>query len=115
MKFVISVLLSGLFLSFTACSSAHKDLAPATSPPAALPEKAVMKPAPVGNSQTAACSNENDKRTLEVSTKGSGCELTYTKGGKASVVSSSSQGTTYCENSLKKVQAKLEKAGFDCK
>jgi len=116
MKYLAPTLLSLLAFSFVACSSAHKDTQAAAAPPAAaMPEKTPMKLAPPTNAQTASCTNDGDKRTLEVSNKGSGCELTYTKASKASVVSSSSQGVAYCENSLKKIQAKLEKAGFDCK
>ena len=99
------------------CASAHKDAVPAPAPvPSEVTkaEKAPMKEAPSANAQTASCTKDSDKRVLEVVAKGSGCELSYTKAGKASVVSSSSQGTTYCEKSLKKVQDKLEKAGFNC-
>jgi len=60
------------------------------------------------------CESGKDSRSLEIHKKGAGCELSYSKFGKSSVVSSSQNGTHHCESSLEKIAKKLEADNFKC-
>lgn len=111
MKYV-SILL--LVLGFMGCSSAKKVDTPATSKAAAAPT-VVQKPTAKSDGQKLTCTKGKDARVLEVVKKDKGCALNYTKAGKESAVASSVNGTKHCEDSQKKVSAKLEQAGFQCK
>ena len=101
------------------CSSSQKPVEPA--PP--LEAKVTPKPAPesaskpsvAADEQKFSCTKAKDSRLLEVTKKGAGCALNYTKGGKDSEVASSKHGLRHCEKAREKIKGTLEKAGFECK
>jgi len=60
------------------------------------------------------CTSGSDTRTLEIDSKDSGCTLNYTKMGKTSAIASDNSGNDHCLEVQKKIQGKLEGAGFSC-
>lgn len=115
---IISAL--ALVAAFSACSSAQKKT---TTPPAqasaanAAPTAAsakTEKPSPE-SARTLSCEKGKDQRSVKIETKGSGCEVQYTKFGQNKVVASSSNGTKHCEDSLAHIEKNLTSAGFTCR
>jgi hypothetical protein len=60
------------------------------------------------------CEAQNDKRYIEVKTKGGGCELAYTKFDKEEVIATSMSGTEHCEKIAERITNNLKEAGFSC-
>jgi hypothetical protein len=60
------------------------------------------------------CKKDGDERTLEVLPKERGCILQYTKAGKSETKANASHGVQVCRDTLGKIQARLEQAGFHC-
>lgn len=117
----ISILVA-LSMTMVACASSNKGAPTPTAPPS---EKAVQtNPAPTASGERiaapapetskVACVHGTDSRVLELRTKGKGCELGYTKGGKESVVATSANGTDHCSQKMAGIKDKLSKAGFTC-
>lgn len=117
----ISILVA-LSMTMAACASNNKGAPTPTAPPS---EKAVQThPAPTATGEHVAapapksskvgCTHGTDSRVLELRTKGKGCELGYTKGGKESVVATSVNGTEHCAQKMAGIKEKLAKAGFTC-
>lgn len=60
------------------------------------------------------CHNGKDERVLEVIPKEKGCVLQYTKDGKTEQKAKASHGVQVCQDTLGKIRARLEQAGFHC-
>ena len=60
------------------------------------------------------CLFNKDERKLSVNEKGEGCELSYSKEGKASVVATQIKGQEKCDEVFTRIQTKLEASGFKC-
>lgn len=117
MRFLIFIAIT---MSLAACASGNK-----TEPPPAQPASPVAQTTPAAKAadktadadkETAkvTCTIGKDSRTLRVLTKVKGCELEYTKNGKASVVASSSISSQHCNDKLASIKDKLVNAGFNC-
>lgn len=64
---------------------------------------------------TITCEVAGDKRTIEIKQSSEkGCEVVYTKQGKADSVASSHGDSGYCSKAAAKIRDHLEKAGFNC-
>lgn len=108
-------------IAFSGCASAKKQ-SPAQTPSTeavsatASAHKVNTSISPVSptDEEKISCTRAAENRTLEVTKKGAGCELNYSKAGKSSAVASSSHGVGHCMESAKKISAKLGKAGFKC-
>jgi hypothetical protein len=108
-------------MSLAACASGHK-AAPPPAQPASSPAAQTKPAAPAADKaattekETAkvTCTSGKDSRTLRVLTKVKGCELEYTKNGKASVVASSAINSKHCDDKLASIKDKLVNAGFNC-
>ena len=118
MRFSIFIALT---MSLAACASANKSAPPpAQSASPAAAQTPAAKPAEKMAATTgeitakATCTSGKDSRTLAVLTKDKGCELEYTKNGKASVVASAVNGSKHCEDKLTSIKDKLVNAGFNC-
>ncbi len=81
------------------------------------------KAGPVVNSKSQAsnsfeksttCKNGADTRVLEISKKGNGCELAYTKSNEKNVIASAVNGNTHCETVYNRIQTRLTEANFKC-
>jgi outer membrane lipoprotein-sorting protein len=116
------LLLASLALALSACSTSAKKAAEAkeakTAAASAAQGEAVKAKAKAKEAAAAAgdvkCKNGTDERTLTVSKTESGCELTYVKFGTSSVLASSANGSTHCEQVLERVKKNLEAASFSC-
>lgn len=117
-KFIVPATLA---LLTAACASKTAQVDPSTQPavaPVATPAAPTTPAIPAvtkDGTSVVTCDKGKDHRTLELRTKGKGCELAYTKAGQAAVVATGAHGLGRCEPSLKKIQAKLSGAGYDCK
>jgi hypothetical protein len=118
MRFSIFIALT---MSLAACASSNKAAPPPTQPassPAAqtAPAAQASDKAATAEKETAkvTCTSGKDSRTLRVLTKVKGCELEYTKNGKASVVASSTVSSKHCDDKLASIKDKLVNAGFNC-
>jgi hypothetical protein len=102
-------------LSMAGCASAKKQ-PEAHAPAATASSKVSQTGEATGMSDLTklSCTRGQETRTLEVVKKDSGCSLDYTKGGKMKAAASSSHGTQHCVDTQKKIQKKLEQAGFKC-
>ncbi|MBC7421806.1 MAG: hypothetical protein H7328_13845 [Bdellovibrio sp.] len=60
------------------------------------------------------CKAGSDERVLAIVTKDTGCELHYTKAGKASTIASQVVGNAKCETVMTSVKEKLIASGFSC-
>jgi hypothetical protein len=117
MRFSIFIAIT---MSLAACASGKKAEPPPSQPASsaaapAAPDQAADKTA-AADKETAkvACTSGKDARTLRVLAKVKGCELEYTKNGKASVVASSTVSTKHCDDKLASIKDKLVTAGFNC-
>ena len=111
------VLLLAFFFSI-GCTNQNKQTpdaakAPTVAVPVTLPVAQSSPPATDKNKHS--CSKGTDKRDFEIVKKDDGCFLMYTEAGKVTKkTSSSAHGPKRCEDSEKKLIAKLEKTGFQC-
>jgi hypothetical protein len=99
-KSTLCLLLLG-FVSLSARAEGEKKAVPAVEADNEVVEKKV-------------CKKDQESRDLEVIPKDKGCTLVYAKGGKSENVAHASHGVQVCQDTLKKIQARLEKAGFHC-
>jgi hypothetical protein len=118
MRFSIFIALT---MSLAACASRNKATPPPAQPassPAAqtAPATQTTDKAAAAEKETAkvTCTSGKDSRTLRVLAKVKGCELEYTKNGKASVVASSTLSSKHCDDKLASIKDKLVNAGFNC-
>lgn len=81
---------------------------------ASLPVRAESTPAAEKADKGITCAGSAGPRKLTVATKEKGCELQYTKGDKTEVVATQKMGSSFCEDKLGKIKAKLEAAGYKC-
>jgi len=75
------------------------------------------KPAALGEAPTGGylCTSGGDERKLALkSTPSGGCEVLYTKAGNTTSIAHADHETSYCEKTLEKTKANLEKAGYNC-
>lgn len=117
MKSYLNIAIVLLFV-LAACSTPqgdHHEATTANKPATASEKAAPQKTAPASNSSRYQCSkNGSDLRTVEQISKGKGCELNYTKGGKPSVVASSTNSTAHCDEVFARIRKKLTAAGYQC-
>ena len=116
MKFLV-ILAMGAALA--ACSSPNKQTSTSDPqlPPSTSAVKVVQTPTSVIVTDLVkkeVCQASGDTRLLELHKKSTGCELDYTKFGKAKVISSSKHGTKHCEASFEKITKELEAQKFKC-
>lgn len=83
--------------------------------PAPAPTKETAPPTVDENMVKVTCTKGKEARLLEVIKKDNGCAFAYTKNGKINEAASSIHGFKHCKDSEKKVQGKLESAGYACK
>ncbi len=86
------------------------------APPAMAPVTPAVVPtsAPAPDKSKHFCSKGADKREVEIVKKDDGCVLHYTVAGKMKRKTTSLHASIRCENSEKRLIAKLEKTGFQC-
>jgi len=60
------------------------------------------------------CKSGSDERKISIVTKGSGCELQYTKAGETKSVASQIVGNKKCEDVMNTIKEKLVAAQFTC-
>jgi hypothetical protein len=118
--------IASLFIAtslLVSCASKTKTATPAaTTTSTKDSKKATAKAAKAAATTTAAavkagavvCKSGADSRTIEVVTKDAGCEVSYTKEGKATTPASSAHGTAHCDEVKDKIKGKLEAAGYKC-
>ena len=104
---------SAMALTLAGCGSASKHET-SSNPPVAAPTP-VVAPVVNDNPDKVTCTKGEETRLLEVVKKGNGCSFAYTKSGKTKEAATSSHGIKHCQASQKKVQSKLESAGYVCK
>ena len=122
------LIITVLALVGAGCASKGKKestAAPATKSETKTAEKATtqktkeaVKPSTASataSSMKSVCSVKGDERIIDIRTKGSGCEVGYSKFGQESIVASSQNGTDYCQNTAGKIKERLQGAGFECK
>lgn len=124
--FVLVVLSSLLVtLAGTGCKTASKasDTAAHTPQPVVVPQASVpvadtMKASSASNtgenSMDLTCTSGKVERKIQVVKKDGGCELLYTKDGKAESRANARTGVAYCEEKAKKIRTNLENAQFKC-
>jgi fumarylacetoacetate (FAA) hydrolase family protein len=61
------------------------------------------------------CTHKGETRVVERRAAGAGCDVNYTKGGKASVIGTSVKGMHHCDQVAAKIKKNLETAGWSCK
>ena len=120
MKRIFVPVLTASALMFTACASKPKVEDPA--PPAAIAAPAPTPAAAAGvpavtkdGTSIVACEKGADHRSLDLRSKGKGCELAYVKSGQSAVVASAKHGFDRCEAAMKKIQDKLTAGGYVCR
>ena len=102
-------------LALAACASTQKKPAPTAQTTAPVATASTSTHASdISDLVKLSCARGTETRFLEVSQKGSGCALDYTKSGKMSAVATSAHGVKHCVDSQKKIRTKLEQAGFKC-
>lgn len=121
MRLLIPVLFAVLVAG---CSSSDKKIEAADTGSAKAPaasatkpvakEKVEKKAAAASTAGTVSCTSGEDKRSIEVRAKDSGCETAYTKAGNESVVATSNSGTDHCAKVQSRIQENLKTAGFTC-
>lgn len=61
------------------------------------------------------CSLKGEERKIAMkSTPSGGCEVLYSKAGRTNSIAHADYDVTYCEKTLEKTRANLEKAGYAC-
>ena len=113
MKWIIALAV----LSFAGCTQ-NPTQKQATTTPATPPSvaSATTSAANPNTFQTPkiSCKKGKDTRTLEVTQKAPGYLLGYEKSGKMTTVSKAPIGLNQCVQAEKRIQKKLEQAGFSC-
>ena len=66
------------------------------------------------STEGAECKSGMAVRKLTVVTKGTGCEVEYTKDGDTSTIGSAQNDSNYCGMLVSKVRNRLEDSGFTC-
>jgi hypothetical protein len=124
-------LLPCVLLLATSCShSATNNAAPSDTAkaPEAAAGKAPSKPGipgdksahakkksndgPVGDHT--ACTSGSDERVIEITSKGEGCTVEYTKLKEKKEIASAEHETDHCKQVAQKIRGHLEAAGFTC-
>lgn len=109
------ILVIAVLLSFMACSSANKKKTDGMS---SKTEKS-MKSSAVSKGEvedSVSCSKDNDHRKIQsIKNSDGGCEVSYEKWDKVSVIGSAVSDMSYCTKLVAKVKGNLEGFGFTCK
>lgn len=99
-------------------SKTHKSKKAAKVDAPAAAATPALAPAPSASGEaglTVKCTSGDDERVLQVTPKGKGCEVNYTKFGKTASIANAANGNDHCEDVVRRVQKKLEGAGYSCK
>lgn len=104
-------------LFFSACAGAPKPQSAASAPAAvAAPADAKPVPAKVEKAKNLLeCAQGEDKRTIAIESKGSGCEVRYTKFGNSEVVANAVHTPSFCAEVKDKIREHLEAGQFTCR
>jgi hypothetical protein len=101
-------------LVFSGCAKTSAPPTSVAAAPATSPSVATKASASASETPKVSCKRGKEIRTLEVTQKSPGYLLDYEKLGKMITVSKSPIGLNQCMQVEKKIEKKLEHAGFTC-
>lgn len=114
-----SILILSILAAFSLTSCASMKKSSSNSNSQAAPSAAAAKPEQKAKPAAQAagmvvCKHGKEERKLEVVSQVAGCELHYTKGGKAEVVATAVKGDDHCSSVSQRIQKKLAASGYQC-